>query len=241
MGADGQLRIVEVADVGPDAILRHDAERADPSLAFALARLSNDDHSPRRSACSARVVRQEYASAIAIQRAAATAPDWSSGTRIGEALKTFNDRYGRRGMARGAVVVILSDGWERADPALVGREMERLARLAHRIVWVNLRAGAPGFEPRAGGMAAALPHCDALIGGRDLNAMDALADAIAAEEITRPEPRAHARARCGRAVLGERRADRRAAARPDAERLRPQARQDDAVSRPASDRVWWRG
>ena len=124
----------------------------------------------------------------AIQRAAATAPDWSSGTRIGEALKAFNDRFGRRGMARGAVVVILSDGWERADPALVGREMERLARLAHRIVWVNPRAGAPGFEPRAGGMAAALPHCDALIGGRDLNAMDALADAIAAEEITRPEP-----------------------------------------------------
>ncbi|HEX5955077.1 MAG TPA: VWA domain-containing protein, partial [Solirubrobacterales bacterium] len=124
----------------------------------------------------------------AIQRAAATAPDWSSGTRIGEALKAFNDRYGRRGMARGAVVVILSDGWERADPALVGREMERLARLAHRIVWVNPRAGAPGFEPRAGGMAAALPHCDALIGGRDLNAMDALADAIAAEEVGRSEP-----------------------------------------------------
>ena len=68
-------------------------------------------------------------------------------------------------MARGAVVVILSDGWERADPALVGREMERLARLAHRIVWVNPRAGAPGFEPRAGGMAAALPYCDALVSG----------------------------------------------------------------------------
>jgi uncharacterized protein with von Willebrand factor type A (vWA) domain len=59
----------------------------------------------------------------AIQRAAATAPDWSSGTRIGDALKTFNDRHGRRGMARGAVVVILSDGWERGDPSLVGREM----------------------------------------------------------------------------------------------------------------------
>ena len=87
-----------------------------------------------------------------IRRAAAAAPDWSSGTRIGQALKQFNDRYGRRGMARGAVVVILSDGWERGDPALVGREMERLARLAHRIVWVNPRAGAPAFAPRAGGM-----------------------------------------------------------------------------------------
>ena len=92
----------------------------------------------------------------AIQRAAAAAPDWSSGTRIGDALKTFNDRHGRRGMARGAVIVILSDGWERGDPALVGREMERLARLAYRIVWVNPRAGATRFSPQAGGMAAAL-------------------------------------------------------------------------------------
>ena len=86
----------------------------------------------------------------AIQRAAAAAPDWSSGTRIGDALKTFNDRHGRRGMARGAVVVILSDGWERGDPELVGRQMDRLARLAHRIVWVNPRAGADSFSVRAG-------------------------------------------------------------------------------------------
>ena len=83
--------------------------------------------------------------AQAIQRAAAAAPDWSSGTRIGDALREFNDRHGRRGMARGAVVVIISDGWERGDPALVGREMERLARLAYRIVWVNPRVGARGF------------------------------------------------------------------------------------------------
>ena len=101
----------------------------------------------------------------AIQRAAAAAPDWSSGTRIGDALKAFNDRHGRRGMARGAVVVILSDGWERGDPALVGREMERLARLAHRIVWVNPRVSASAFSVRAGGMVAALPHCDALVSG----------------------------------------------------------------------------
>ena len=95
----------------------------------------------------------------AIQRAAAAAPDWSSGTRIGDALKAFNDRHGRRGMARGAVIVILSDGWERGDPMLVGREMERLARLAHRIVWVNPRVGASAFSVagrRHGGRAAAL-------------------------------------------------------------------------------------
>jgi uncharacterized protein len=119
----------------------------------------------------------------AIRRAAAIPPDWSSGTRIGEALQSFNDRYGRRGMARGAVVVILSDGWERADPALVGREMERLARLAHRIVWVNPRAGAPGFSPGAGGMAAALPHCDALVSGDCLDALDEVAEAIATGDL----------------------------------------------------------
>src|SRR5262249_50958688 len=90
----------------------------------------------------------------AIQRAVAAAPDWSSGTRIGEALREFNDRYGRRGMARGAVVVILSDGWERGDPTLVGRELELLGRLAHRIVWVNPRMAADAFSGRAGGLGA---------------------------------------------------------------------------------------
>jgi uncharacterized protein with von Willebrand factor type A (vWA) domain len=116
----------------------------------------------------------------AIQRAAAAAPDWSSGTRIGDALKTFNDRHGRRGMARGAVVVILSDGWERGDPLLVGREMERLARLAHRIVWVNPRVGASAFSVRAGGMVAALPHCDALVSGHSFEALGEVVEAIGA-------------------------------------------------------------
>jgi uncharacterized protein with von Willebrand factor type A (vWA) domain len=123
----------------------------------------------------------------AIQRAAAAAPDWSSGTRIGQALKTFNDRYGRRGMARGAVLVILSDGWERGDPALVAREMERLARLAYRIIWVNPRAAAPGFSPRAGGMAAALPYLDALVSGHSLKALDAVAEAMALADASLPD------------------------------------------------------
>jgi uncharacterized protein with von Willebrand factor type A (vWA) domain len=117
----------------------------------------------------------------AIQRAAAAAPDWSSGTRIGDALKTFNDRHGRRGMARGAVIVILSDGWERGDPRLVGREMERLARLAHRIVWVNPRVSASAFAPRAGGMVAALPYCDALVSGHSFQALGEVVEAIAAD------------------------------------------------------------
>jgi uncharacterized protein with von Willebrand factor type A (vWA) domain len=117
----------------------------------------------------------------AIAQAAAAAPDWSSGTRIGDALQVFNDRHGRRGMARGAVVVILSDGWERGDPTLVGRELQRLSRLAYRIVWVNPRAAAPGFEPRAGGMAAALPYCDALVSGHTLASLSQVVDAIAAQ------------------------------------------------------------
>ncbi len=116
----------------------------------------------------------------AIQRAAAAAPDWSSGTRIGDALKTFNDRHGRRGMARGAVVVILSDGWERGDPTLVGREMARLARLAHRIVWVNPRVSASAFSVQAGGMVAALPYCDALVSGHSFEALGEVAAAIGA-------------------------------------------------------------
>jgi hypothetical protein len=90
-------------------------------------------------------------------------------------------------MARGAVVVIISDGWERGDPALVGREMERLARLAYRIVWVNPRVSARSFSPRAGGMAAALEHCDALVSGHSLEALEEVADAIAAEHGTAAE------------------------------------------------------
>jgi uncharacterized protein with von Willebrand factor type A (vWA) domain len=124
----------------------------------------------------------------AIQRAALAAPDWSSGTRIGDALKEFNDRHGRRGMARGAVVVILSDGWERGDPKLVGQEMERLARLAHRIVWVNPRVSASGFSPKAGGMVAALEHCDALVSGHSFEALAEVVNAIGAPSWAEAPP-----------------------------------------------------
>ncbi len=117
----------------------------------------------------------------AIRRATEAAPDWSSGTRIGDALKQFNDRYGRRGMARGSVIVILSDGWERGDPELVAREMQRLSRLAYRIVWVNPRVAAQNFSPKAGGLVAALPYCDALVSGHTLKSLEDVADAIAAE------------------------------------------------------------
>jgi uncharacterized protein len=132
----------------------------------------------------------------AIQRAAAAAPDWSSGTRIGDALKEFNDRHGRRGMARGAVIVILSDGWERGDPMLVGREMQRLARLAYRIVWVNPRVSASSFSVQAGGMVAALPHCDALVSGHSFQALSEVVEAIGVQSWDRRvSPAAQAGAR----------------------------------------------
>jgi uncharacterized protein with von Willebrand factor type A (vWA) domain len=113
----------------------------------------------------------------ALAKAADEAPDWSGGTRLGEALKSFVDDHGRRGMARGAVVVIVSDGWERADPALLGEQMARLHRLANRVVWVNPRSAAEEYEPLVGGMAAALPHVDVLVSGHSL---DALEDVLAA-------------------------------------------------------------
>ncbi|HSF26544.1 MAG TPA: VWA domain-containing protein [Actinomycetes bacterium] len=116
---------------------------------------------------------------VALARAMHEAPDWSGGTRIGSALKAFLDGHGRRGLARGAVVVIVSDGWERADPAQVGEQMARLARLAHRVVWVNPRKAAEGFAPLTGGMAAALPHVDAFVSGHSAAALDDVLAAIA--------------------------------------------------------------
>src|SRR5205085_11613129 len=95
--------------------------------------------------------------AVALERAGRAAPDWSGGTRIGAALKRFNDDFGRRGLARGAVVLIVSDGWETGDPAQVGEQMARLSRLAYRIVWVNPRTRSPRYQPLVGGMAAAWP------------------------------------------------------------------------------------
>lgn len=115
---------------------------------------------------------------LALSRAAAAAPDWSGGTRIGAALRVFNDEYGRRGMARGAVVVLVSDGWERGDPAELAVQMARLSRLARRIVWVNPRTANARYEPLVGGMAAALPHVDVLVSGHSLDAMDQVVRAI---------------------------------------------------------------
>lgn len=115
----------------------------------------------------------------ALERAAALPPDWSGGTRIGEALARFLDDHGVRGMARGAVVLIVSDGWETGDPEHLGRQMVRLSRLAHRTVWANPRTRHAGYQPLAAGMAAAWPHCDAVVSAHDLTALDELLAALA--------------------------------------------------------------
>lgn len=114
----------------------------------------------------------------ALRQAARRVSDWSGGTRLGEGLQRFNDDWGQRGMARGAIVVILSDGWDRGDPDLLGEQMERLHRVAHAVVWVNPLKVTPGYAPLARGMAAALPHVDRFVEGHSLAAMDELARVI---------------------------------------------------------------
>jgi hypothetical protein len=88
-------------------------------------------------------------------------------------------------MARGAVVVIVSDGWDTGDPAALGEQMARLARLAHRIIWVNPRKAATGFQPLVAGMAAALPHVDTFVSGHSVAALDEVIAAIGAGEVGR--------------------------------------------------------
>ena len=114
----------------------------------------------------------------ALRRAAAAVVDWAGGTRLGEGLRTFNDRWGVRGLARGAVVVVLSDGWDRGDPTLLGSELARLRRVAYRLVWVNPLKASPGFAPLAQGMAAALPHVDEFVEGHSVASLEALAELV---------------------------------------------------------------
>jgi len=104
----------------------------------------------------------------ALRAAGEQVPDWSGGTRLGEMLAAFLDRWGQRGMARGAVVLLFSDGWERGEPALLAEQMQRLRRLAHQVIWVNPHRGKAGYRPVQGGIAAALPHIDALVAGHSL-------------------------------------------------------------------------
>lgn len=114
----------------------------------------------------------------ALRQAGTRVEDWSGGTRLGETLRRFNDEWGVRGMARGAIVVILSDGWDRGDPAVLADEMQRLQRVAFKVVWVNPLKVTPGYAPLARGMAAALPFVDEFVEGHNLDALEKLTKVI---------------------------------------------------------------
>ncbi|GAB93906.1 vWA domain-containing protein [Gordonia rhizosphera] len=115
---------------------------------------------------------------MALAAAGRAVPDWAGGTRLGETLQAFLDRWGRRGLARGAVVVIFSDGWERGDPTLLAQQMAQLHRLARAVLWVNPHAGAAGYEPVQGGIVAALPYVDRLLAGHSLATLQELLAAV---------------------------------------------------------------
>lgn len=116
---------------------------------------------------------------LAMRAIGRAVPDWSGGTRLGDTLRTFLDEWGQRGTARGAVVVVMSDGWERGGVELLVEQVARLSRLARRIVWANPRAGRDGFAPSAAGMAAVLPLVDDLVPVTDLAGLELLAEVVA--------------------------------------------------------------
>jgi uncharacterized protein len=115
---------------------------------------------------------------LALAAAGRAVPDWAGGTRLGETMRAFLDRWGRRGLARGAVVVIFSDGWERGDPILLAEQMAALRRLAHAVLWVNPHAGAESYLPVQSGIAAVLPFIDRLLAGHSLATLQELLDEI---------------------------------------------------------------
>lgn len=116
---------------------------------------------------------------VALRAVAAAVPDYAGGTRLGETLKVFTDRWGQRGLARGAVVVVFSDGWERGDAGLLGEQVARLSRLARAIVWSNPHAGRAGYAPVQSGIVAALPALHRLLSGHSLVALEELVEVVA--------------------------------------------------------------
>ncbi len=115
----------------------------------------------------------------ALEAAAAKVVDWSGGTRIGASLRSFNRVWSRRVLRRGAVVILISDGWERGDVATLRREMRYLAHRCHRLVWLNPRLGSPDYQPLVRGMSAALPFVDDFLPIHNLESLQALADHLA--------------------------------------------------------------
>ncbi len=171
------------------------------SYARAMARFAHAAVSSRRSGSVevftvgtrlSRVTRQMAKSdpEAALRQVACAVPDWSGGTRLGESIGEFNQKWGVRGMARGAVVVICSDGWDRGDPEVMDAEMARLARVAHKVIWVNPLKATPGYAPLARGMAAALAYVDVFVEGHSVSSLQQLARLVVGQARTPGRARA---------------------------------------------------
>lgn len=114
----------------------------------------------------------------AVDQVGAVILDWGGGTRIGDAIKAFNFQWGRRVLGRGAIVLLISDGWDRGDPGLLGNEIARLQRTSYRLIWLNPLLGMPGYEPLTRGLQAALPFVDDFLPVHNLQALEQLADSL---------------------------------------------------------------
>jgi len=115
----------------------------------------------------------------ALQAAAHRIEDWGGGTRTGDALRAFNFTWSRRLLGQGAAVLIISDGWDRGDTDLLGKEMERLHRSCHRLIWLNPLLGSPDYQPLTRGIVAALPHVDDFLPVHNLASLEQLGDLLA--------------------------------------------------------------
>ena len=124
----------------------------------------------------------------AVAQVAHAVPDWAGGTRIGEAIKAFNYRWARRVLRGGAVVLVISDGWDRGDPELLSREMARLQRSCHRLIWLNPLLGSPTYQPLTRGMQAALPYIDDFMPAHNLHSLQELARHLNRLSERRPLP-----------------------------------------------------
>jgi uncharacterized protein with von Willebrand factor type A (vWA) domain len=114
----------------------------------------------------------------ALDEAATVIHDWAGGTRIGESIKSFNYEWARRVLGQGAIVLLISDGWDRGDVALLSREMDRLHRSCHQLIWLNPLLGAANYEPLVRGIQAALPHIDHFMPVHNLASLEQLAQLL---------------------------------------------------------------
>ncbi len=122
----------------------------------------------------------------AISEVSKAVPDWSGGTRIGDILKVFNHRWARRILRSGSVVLVISDGWDRGEPDILSKEMARLQRSSHRLIWLNPLAGAEDYEPLTRGMQAAAPYIDDLLPVHNLASLEDLARRLNTLSASRP-------------------------------------------------------